>query len=205
MPRSLWKIVPAAGRRDCTAGFSALITNCVLRQRLIAQPKMRRRVLVHDHCEIQPDGPHFQVGHVAQPHPVGSVGQLLQAAVGDVREEGMMTRLGRYSRAMRARISYDDLKDSFVHLREGYGSFRAWHDGQREDTAVDAEMALRAFGQITGVHSNGRTDDVPEHLQLLYYTLCIEQLSPVPQIERPRIASNPEGTQTRLAAPSSRS
>lgn len=76
-------------------------------------------------------------------------------------------------------LSYADLKDSFVHLRDVYDSFRAWHDSQQGDIVVDVQMALKAFGQITGVHTNGRTDDVPENLQLLHYTLCIEQLSPV--------------------------
>lgn len=76
-------------------------------------------------------------------------------------------------------LTYGDLKDSFVHLRQVYDSYRVWFDSLPDDHPVEAQSALRAFAQMTGVHTRGRTDDVPAHLQLLHYTLIIEQLSPV--------------------------
>jgi hypothetical protein len=80
---------------------------------------------------------------------------------------------------IKKRLTYADLKDSFNHLRQINESYRAFLDQMGSDAKLNLRSAIRAFGQITGVHSNGRTDDVPEHLQMLHYTLMIEQLSPV--------------------------
>lgn len=50
---------------------------------------------------------------------------------------------------------------------------------QPKDVPIEVGSALQAFALMTGFHSRGRTDDVPYHLQLLHYTLVVEQLSPV--------------------------
>lgn len=76
-------------------------------------------------------------------------------------------------------LSYQDLTDSFVHLRQIYESYKTWLDDSNEETPLEVQSALRAFAQMTGVHSTGKTDEAPEHLRLLHYTIIIEQLSPV--------------------------
>ena len=76
-------------------------------------------------------------------------------------------------------LSYQTMREAFVHLRRTYESYKRWLDTQPKDARIEIGSALRAFALMTGVHSNGRTDDVPQDLQLLHYTLAIEQLSPV--------------------------
>lgn len=76
-------------------------------------------------------------------------------------------------------LSYQDMRDAFIHLRDVYESYKRWLDTQPEDAGLNVSRALRSFALMTGVHSTGKTDDMPINLQLLHYTLIIEQLCPV--------------------------
>lgn len=55
-------------------------------------------------------------------------------------------------------LAYSDLKDAFVHLRGIYDLYRSWFDECYDENRQDITRARDVFGQITGVHSNGRTD-----------------------------------------------
>lgn len=75
-----------------------------------------------------------------------------------------------------------ELKDSFAHLRGVSDSFSNWLHGQEDnERSFDISAALRAFSRITGVHAPEYKNhgELPDHLQLIYYTVVLEMISPV--------------------------
>ncbi len=50
--------------------------------------------LVHDHGDVAPSVADPQVGNVADPYPVGCVGQHIELAIGDTREERVLRWIG---------------------------------------------------------------------------------------------------------------
>jgi len=77
-----------------------------------------------------------------------------------------------------------DLKDAFIHLRSVHSAFLNWLHSKRDAVVpLDITRALRAFSRMTGVHAPSFKDydrALPGDLALVYFTLVIEQLTPVP-------------------------
>ena len=75
-----------------------------------------------------------------------------------------------------------ELSDSFIHLRDVSDSYSKWlHGGNHDNQRIDIGAALRAFSRITGVHAPEykKHYELPQHLQLIYYTVVLEMMSPV--------------------------
>lgn len=76
-----------------------------------------------------------------------------------------------------------DMRDAFVHLRSVHYAFWEWlHGIERPNNRIDISRALRAFSRITGVHApefKKYEETLSPELALIYYTLVIEQLTPV--------------------------
>ena len=52
------------------------------------------RILVDDNCQIPPLPPELEIRNIAYPHPVRTIGNDIELAVGNASEERMAPRIG---------------------------------------------------------------------------------------------------------------